>query len=394
MPLPLTGITFTTVKNYIGAGENDLGQLCKHLNVSKWSKFKPVKYANVAPQRGVGSVWWKADSGNCGLNIPIYSTVAAMFTDLRNGVETWTYLKPSGGSYEPFRLADFGGYEKDAIPPFVALDLMPTYYASFSTMRTKLDVNNPSDYSIAFSDIGESYGFGNMYFGIAICKKNTTNYKYMTQDLTLSTGGGGVILVPISSELGVYDVVYFITNVLKTSFSDPEPELWEKKFIPIPDFSPLSSKAMQTVTIEASHLSTVYVNFSDYQPGTVVESSSSVYSEKMAVIIAGATTGTLTFTIKSECTPYLSGTRSFRMSRIVNGVETITFTDRVSAYYTRTDSFTINVGDTLEILLYYSSLSGSYSADLKAKITTCTASSGQPVTVNAPSYFVVHPNFI
>lgn len=134
----------------------------------------------------------------------------------------------------------------------------------------------------------------------------------------------------------------------------------------------------------------ITVKFNDSEGGQVVDDNETMYSEKMPIIITNATTGTLTFTIKSECEPYLSGNRRFRMSRIVNGSSTIVFTSTVTTYYQRTDSFTINAGNTLEILLYYNSTAGTYGADMYATITACTSSTGQAVTIGSPNYFHVY----
>jgi len=81
-----------------------------------------------------------------------------------------------------------------------------------------------------------------MYFGVAICKQGTSLYKYMTESTTISSGGGGGIDIPISSELGTYDVVYFLAETPKTSFTSPD---ISNTFIPIPN-------AIQTVLIKNS----------------------------------------------------------------------------------------------------------------------------------------------
>lgn len=247
MPLTTTGITTTIVKNAIGEATNNIGNICRNSNINKWSKYKPVRYSDVAPNRS-GSNWWKANDGNCGLNIPNYSTLAAMFTALRNNIIMWDYLKPSGGATQPFRIADFGGYEHSAQPPLVPLQLNNTYYRTLGTMGTALDLRVQSSNELSINDLGDTYNLGNMYFGVALCQQGTSGYKYMTESITMSAGGGG-INVPISSELGTYEVVYFLAQNKKLSFSDPD---IVNTFIPIPN-------AMQIVYIENSPI-TVYVS--------------------------------------------------------------------------------------------------------------------------------------
>ena len=41
MALPNTGISVSLVRDTIGAGSNDVGTLCTHPNVNKWSRFRP-----------------------------------------------------------------------------------------------------------------------------------------------------------------------------------------------------------------------------------------------------------------------------------------------------------------------------------------------------------------
>jgi len=248
MALSNTGITTTIVKNYIGGSNNNIGQLCLHPNVNKWAKYKPVRYNSVNINRSTDN-WWKAMDGNCGLNIPVYPNIAAMFTALRNNTVMWDYLKPSGGATQPFRIADFGGYEHTAQPPFVPQALNSTYYATLNIMPTALDLRGNTQYELNISDFGEAYNLGNMYFGVAICKQNTSGYKYMTVNTKMNTGGGSNINVPINNENGIYEVVYFLAENPKLSFFDAD---ISNAFVPVPG-------AMKIVTIQSTPI-TVYVS--------------------------------------------------------------------------------------------------------------------------------------
>lgn len=242
MALPLTGVTTTIVKQAIGLASNSVNALCNNYKINKWSKFKPVRYDNVAPNRGVGADWWRAHDGNCGLSIPSYPNIAALFTAVRGGAITWDYLPPTGVAGQPLRLADFRGYEHTAKPPLVPMDLMDTYYSTHNIMGTALDLRVPTEYELTISDIGRTYNLGSMYFGVALCQQGTAGYKYMTESVTMAAGGGGGIDVPIKNELGTYEVVYFLAANPKPSFSDPD---IVNTFIPIPD-------ALQIVNIQKS----------------------------------------------------------------------------------------------------------------------------------------------
>lgn len=246
MALPLTGITVTMVAGATGNFQStDVGSLCTYSGVNKWAKFKPVPLAEVAPSRVSGSTWYRGTNGNCGLNIPNYSTMPAMFTALRGGTTMWNYTRPTGGASQPFRLGDFGGYEHAAQPPLIPETLDSEYYASFGTLGTSLSLRVKSQYELTVDDLGYTYNLGQMYFGVAICKTGTSGYKYRTQGTAISAGQGGALDISISSELGTYEVVYFLADEKKLSLTDPD---IINTFIPIPN-------AMQTILIRDTPIS-------------------------------------------------------------------------------------------------------------------------------------------
>ena len=248
MALGTTGITTSIVSQEIGLSSNDVGELCQGIKlgsglpskINKWSKYKPVRYDSVAPDRS--GTWWKATDGNCGINIPNYTTMAAMFAALRAGTLMWKYLPPLGIVGQPCRLADFRSYEHNAASPFIPLNLADVYYASTGTMGCALDLRVQSEYELTLADLGYTWNLGEMYFGVAISKQGTSIYKYMTESTPLVSGSGGGIDISLTGELGMYDVVYFLAETAKTSFTSPD---IANTFIPIPD-------AMQVVQVKES----------------------------------------------------------------------------------------------------------------------------------------------
>ena len=49
MALPDSNISVAMVKAELGASTNNVGQLCIHPNINKWSKWKPVSFNKVTP---------------------------------------------------------------------------------------------------------------------------------------------------------------------------------------------------------------------------------------------------------------------------------------------------------------------------------------------------------
>ena len=204
----------------------DVGTLCQAAG-NKWSKYKPVRFNNPLNVTD----WWKSSNGGCGLDVPVYPNISTMFTALRNNTPMWDYLKPRGGDYgEFYRLLDFMQYDTEAQPPIMPSDLNQKYFAAIGTMPVAADLNLPSSTELSLSDISGAINLANCYFGIAICKQGTTGYKYMTESTQIGTGGDGGITVPITSELGTYEVVFMLVENQKLTFESPD---ITNRFVPL-----------------------------------------------------------------------------------------------------------------------------------------------------------------
>ncbi len=112
MALPNTNISVAMVKAEIGASSNDVGQLCIHPNVNKWSKWKPVRYNSPSPIT-------EAELRSKKYGFDIQYGFKADSTILSTA---WGYLKPRGAGTpnEHYRLTDFANYNKLAIMPIEA----------------------------------------------------------------------------------------------------------------------------------------------------------------------------------------------------------------------------------------------------------------------------------
>lgn len=112
MALPITGISTSLVKTAIGAGSNDVGTLCTHPNVNKWSKWKPVKLAKVIP-----ITLSDLQSVNFGIDVVSATTVSTLVSAIASAGYDVRYTKPTGGATSPYRLGDFRSYHNDAVIP-------------------------------------------------------------------------------------------------------------------------------------------------------------------------------------------------------------------------------------------------------------------------------------
>lgn len=145
--IPTTSVDLSTeigqVLNDAGGSVNinqPLTYFTESAKINKWSKYKPVPlkanfaqdYDSSAPDYDAD--WWKGDIGvSCGLRIPFNSSAASgvpsnriqylgylayMVKQGSTSVPNYTYVLPTGGADQPFRIGDFRGYNTNAEQPF------------------------------------------------------------------------------------------------------------------------------------------------------------------------------------------------------------------------------------------------------------------------------------
>lgn len=100
-----TNISTTLVKNTIGAATNAIGALCTHVNINKWSKYKPIEY-----NKNVGL-------DDADFATAQYGIIIQEMSDVKNTQgKTWFYTKPN--TYGR-RIGDFRNYYHLAPVPLI-----------------------------------------------------------------------------------------------------------------------------------------------------------------------------------------------------------------------------------------------------------------------------------
>lgn len=102
MALPDSNISTSLVGSTLGTSSRDVGTLCTHPSINKWSRWKPIRASKLT-----GITESDIIAASCGLN--------------RNSqTQTIAYRTPRGGDYstpEYYRLGDFRNYNHLATPP-------------------------------------------------------------------------------------------------------------------------------------------------------------------------------------------------------------------------------------------------------------------------------------
>lgn len=141
-PVGLVGDIYPVLGISPQNGKYDVGYACKDTakKINKWARNKPIKHTRIGVLTDAQRI-----EKNFGLVAP------QSFVDSPNDLKCseWTYAPPTGGASEPFRMADFNGYNHKAAVPVRLKNYEFTY-----------DKKSPSDLKFfAYFKVGEvSYG--------------------------------------------------------------------------------------------------------------------------------------------------------------------------------------------------------------------------------------------
>ena len=217
MALPNSNISVAMVKSELGAATNNVGQLCIHPNVNKWSKWKPVRHSSVTPLTEA-----ELKSASSGMDIPFViahpsSGYVSIMDYYRNNPNLkWIYNKPRGGLAEPRRLSDFSNYEKAAeifydfiVPDRIVNNTLRVDFNSYKVPNwLDWDFLNLEDY----------------HFGVLVVRKNqTAPFFFKFADFNLMGGDNKInlSLTPPPSDGTIYDVFAFI-GMPSEDLEDPD----------------------------------------------------------------------------------------------------------------------------------------------------------------------------
>ena len=229
MALGTTGISTSLVASTIGAGSNDVGTLCTHPNINKWSKWKPIRKATTQSLTDTDLA-----SANYGLEVlsgTTYSLFRAMQGeegDIGVGV---IYQKPTGGAQSPFRLGDFRNYNHSAVIPFgTGIQSMTPilvkkgsaglygYDYLLNPIYGIMTMVNSSTYQVGWLELYENLDFSDKVMAVALKNVATGAEVWFTHSLNYTEGGGLIPpqinwnIAPIKDWTGNVEVFYFLTN--------------------------------------------------------------------------------------------------------------------------------------------------------------------------------------
>lgn len=219
--LPTTGITTSMVASAIGAGSNDVGTLCTHPNINKWSKYKPISLPYITTD-GITD-WHLGGDGKCGMTIPVYTSEGAITApgtflyNLKNHNVNWAYNPPTGGGSSPYRLGDFRGYNHDAIHP-ISVDESANIFLNspgdWFRLFVGMEITPGNTSNLSLEDIEHnSIPMSDFYLGVMLHKYD--NYYAATASYTLGQGDYYVQFDNMSGAIGDWTASYFLLSYSK-----------------------------------------------------------------------------------------------------------------------------------------------------------------------------------
>lgn len=220
----------TDLASVLGISGTDLATACQSSAINMWAKCKPEGVASGLQSMPIGILTDAMRQLN-GYGIRTlygngYGSLSALVTDLRNNSvrSMFEYIKPSGGTSNPYRLADFNGYYHRAKTPIW------NPYNSTDTLRVNSDGTlqlyyytnvNGSVMELGLKDLrftSDSHTFADYYFGILIW--DGSNYYAATQDHQMGSSwqeGLDVTLtgvpVPSGSYIYTYNMIPFFSTL-------------------------------------------------------------------------------------------------------------------------------------------------------------------------------------
>ena len=229
MALGTTNIRTDLVGATLGTSSRDVGTLCTHSAINRWSKWKPIRSPKIA-----GLTETDLANATYGLEVlsgRTYSLFRAMTGeegDIGVGV---IYNAPTGGAQSPFRIGDFRNYNHSAVIPFgTGIPSMTpilvkkgsaaiyNYNYLINPVYGTMTMTNSSTYQVGWHELYENLDFSDKVMAVALKNVATSEEVLFTHTHNYTEAGGLVPpqinwnISPIKGWTGNIEVFYFLTN--------------------------------------------------------------------------------------------------------------------------------------------------------------------------------------
>ena len=365
-------VSMSDVQSAIGSSSTDLATLCRHSNINKFARFKPVKFTSIpaitdANRKSVAH----------GIIIPDVVTSSSITGSaiMDAASNDWDYEPPTGGSSYPYRLTDFAnaenpssyGYYHNAVPPIQVNYPRDGWTFSRGSTQKSLVISidlDPDDSAINLqaNDFTASGLDLNQWKLVAYIDSSYFSTKLFQSDDTILNGGeisGNTIVVNVPGGTGTYTANVYICMFRYSS--------GRYEFLPLPKQGDYNPSVMKLKVIDDAQESGGGV------PGDTteemfnnVEFSYSLYGTYKTAW-ESTDNGTAKWSMKSSGDLYVkillknTGSSASTVQRShfqldLNGQGLVSATTMYNSSRSSVSSVTIASGGTATIYLYFSGI--------------------------------------
>lgn len=215
--LPKTDLKWDDIRDTLNANGGAVTNVvstafAESANFNKWSKHKPVDFGVLfcqdfdSSKPNYVSDWWKSRNGNCGF-IPYTTGNYTLAPEIIDGaMNGWTYNYPHGNENSPYRIGDYAGYYKDAVPPIFNFTVPSKAGNSSTTSRiypSAMIQMTPDNKSIHHSEIE---GLSDRHFGVYMKQDNGNRYVRAFAEGTIGNNDVSVEIKTYGLPEGTYTV--------------------------------------------------------------------------------------------------------------------------------------------------------------------------------------------
>lgn len=260
MALPNTNLSVAMVKSELGASTNNVGQLCIHPNINMWSSRKPVQFPSVI---ALVDAEFIGEYNNRGI------LFAEMTPHNGFGYYEILYQKPTGGLESPYRLSDFSGYNKHALPPMY-LKNVPNITNKFLNQTIISNLGNTDNAEISFDEVqftpnspitnpsGSAVQFiSELFVGCEVRSSGTLVKEVFSEKSISETETFRLPIYDVA--VGEYELAFFLfaPNATDRRFPFPHnPTYPNHMFITITESIPFNMTAMRYSAIDTDSMAT------------------------------------------------------------------------------------------------------------------------------------------
>lgn len=311
----------------------DLGYACAntHGKINKWSKKKPVRYADMAINLKLDT-WWKGDNNaNCGLNVRV-NDVLESYKDN----SAYAYDPPRGGDKEPFRALDFNGYDHNAevfLRTRVVKDNVITInYQAQTVYLYQIRYTKVSANSIVLSDLDYALGHTvpNLKLAVDIYYQNPMTAspipaveRTILAKAPIESGGTGVQIEFNFLESDIGRTLYALFYLRDESYPINVPIPWDNDNYPVMAFKIINEALISALLTGIAYYG--QTEWRDLTSGINPNNPFDIYTQYSNILFR--------FTVTNKKDGNTNVTSQYRFRIEVNGVPNSGGTNEVSYYY-------------------------------------------------------------